>query len=84
MKRCVPGFIPGNVPRSQKEINMSQPVCALCGKALKKPYWVNFDNQKAQPLPPDAQPAHGEFGVLTFGRECLKKFKIPRHWILSE
>ena len=61
-------------------------VCFDCGKVLRptrrQKLMVNFDNAFGRVIPPDATPAHGEWGLQDVGSECAKK--LPKAYLIDK
>ena len=48
---------------------------------------VNYDNANGCIIAPDAEPAHGQWGMLGIGRDCARQLvaagKLDKTWILK-
>lgn len=59
-----------------------QEYCIYCDKPLKKVQYVNFE-YATEPIAPDAEPEHGQYGYHPVGMDCAKKRGIPKAWIFT-
>ena len=62
--------------------------CVVCQQPLKDGCWmVNYDNANGCIIAPDAEPAHGQWGMLGIGRDCARQLvaagKLDKTWILK-
>lgn len=58
--------------------------CMHCGAKieLKKCWYVNYDNARSEFIAPEAEPEHGQYGVLPLGTGCARK--LINDWIIAE
>lgn len=65
-------------------------ICMHCGAAvnLSKCWYVNYDNASSEFIAPEAEPEHGQYGVLPLGTGCAKKLvregKLKASFIIME
>ena len=68
---------------------MDKTPCVVCEKPLNPGHWwINLDNRTGKFIAPDAEPAHGEWGLLGIGRDCARRLvaegKVPKEWIVKD